>query len=95
MELLRFTEGGLTGLRKDFAKRNSLQSIQRMLVHLAHGANDEFERAYDCIYDEHYRLERFGEACVMELSGWMFADRPPINGRTIKALRFLGFKVDN
>lgn len=39
------------------------------------------------------KLAGFGEACVMELLGWMDAERPPINGRTIKALRFLGFDV--
>jgi hypothetical protein len=93
MELLRFTDGGLPGLRKDFARRNSLSNIQRMLDHLVNGSGDLLERAYDCIFDEQYRLERFGEACVMELSGWVNAGRVPINGRTIKALRFLGFKV--
>jgi len=94
MELLRFTDDGLTGLRKDFAKRNSLKSIQNMLVHLVDGADDPLERAYDCIFDEQYRIERFGEACVMELSGWVHPNRPPINGRTIKALRYLGFRVE-
>lgn len=93
MELLRFTDGGLPGLRKDFSRRNSLTSIKSTLVHLVHGSGDILERAYDCIFDEHYRLERFGEACVMELSGWIGRDRAPINGRTIKALRFLGFRV--
>jgi hypothetical protein len=93
MELLRFTDGGLPGLRKDFARWNSLQSIQNTLAYLFHGPGASLERAYDCIFDEHYRLGRFGEACVMELSGWMEKDRVPINGRTIKALRFLGFEI--
>lgn len=29
----------------------------------------------------------------MELLGWVAPGYPPINGRTIKALRFLGFDV--
>jgi len=29
----------------------------------------------------------------MELSGWLDPERPPINGRTIKALRYLGYDV--
>lgn len=91
MELLRFTNGGLPGLRTDFARWNSLSRIRDTLTYLVHGPGDPLERAYDCIFDERYRLGRFGEACVMELSGWTDSDRVPINGRTIKALRFLGF----
>jgi hypothetical protein len=60
---------------------------------LLHGPGTSLERAYDCIYDEKRRLGGFGEACAMELLGWLDQDRPPINGRTIKALRFLGFDV--
>ncbi len=93
MELLRFTDGGLPGLRKDFARWNSLRNIKSTLGYLVHGPGEFLERAYDCIFDEHYRLGRFGEACVMELSGWTDVNRVPINGRTIKALRFLGFDV--
>ena len=91
LELMRFTAGGTEGLRVDFKARNSLKSIHRMIEHLAHGGGDGLERAYDCIYDERYRLERFKEACVMELAGWLNPNQPPINGRTIKSLRFLGF----
>lgn len=92
-EQLRFTEGGLDGFRLDFHERNALTNIQDTLVYLLHGPNDVLERAYDCIHDERYKLARFSEACIMELTGWMDPSRPPINGRTIKALRFLGFDV--
>lgn len=90
---LRFVSGGLAGLRVDFAQRNSLGAIKETLTYLLHGSGTALERAYDCIYDEKRRLGGFGEACVMELLGWTNEDRPPINGRTIKALRFLGFDV--
>lgn len=90
---LRFVAGGLPGLRVDFAQRNSLRAIKETLSYLLHGSGTALERAYDCLYDERRRLGGFGEACVMELVGWMDNDRPPINGRTIKALRFLGFDV--
>lgn len=91
LELLRFTKGSIAGLKVDFAQRNSLDRIKATLSYLAHGAGDAIQRAYDCIYDETYRLERFAEACVMELLGWIDPARPPFNGRTIKGLRFLGF----
>jgi hypothetical protein len=90
---LRFVSGGLAGLRVDFAQRNTLAAIKETLTYLLHGAGTSLERAYDCIYDEKRRLGGFGEACAMELLGWLDQDRPPINGRTIKALRFLGFDV--
>jgi hypothetical protein len=90
---LRFVSGGLVGLRLDFSQRNTLASIKETLCYLLYGSGTALERAYDCIYDEKRRLGGFGEACVMELLGWMDPDRPPINGRTIKALRFLGFDV--
>lgn len=90
---LRFVAGGLPGLRVDFAQRNSVAVIRETLTYLLHGSGTALERAYDCIYNEKHRLGGFGEACVMELLGWMDRERPPINGRTIKALRFLGFDV--
>lgn len=90
---LRFVAGGLEGLRADFLARNSVRSIKDSLHYLLYGEATSLERAYDCIYDERRKLGGFGEACVMELLGWMDPDRPPINGRTIKALRFLGFDV--
>lgn len=94
LELLRFTEGGLEGLRKDFAKRNSLAAIKQTIEYLVRGPGDVVQRAYDCIFDERYRLGRFGESCVMELTGWATPDRPPFNSRTVKGLRFLGFDVE-
>lgn len=90
---LRFVSGGLAGLRVDFAERNTLPAIKETLIYLLHGPGTALERAYDCLFDEKRRLGGFGEACVMELLGWMDPHRPPINGRTIKALRFLGFDV--
>jgi len=93
LELLRFVSGGLEGLRRDFAARNTLTQIHGTLIHLLHGPGPSLERAYDCIFSEKYKLGRFGESCVMELSGWLDPERPPINGRTIKALRYLGYDV--
>jgi len=92
---LRFVAGGLAGLRVDFSQRNTLPHIKETVTYLIHGNGTALERAYDCIYDEKRRLAGFGEACVMELLGWMDPIRPPINGRTIKALRFLGFPARN
>lgn len=90
---LRFVAGGLPGLRAEFGAKNTLSAIKKTLTYLLHGPGTALERAYDCIYNESHRLAGFGEAGVMEFLGWMDTDRPPINGRTVKALRFLGFDV--
>ncbi|WP_197041904.1 phospholipase D family protein [Sandarakinorhabdus oryzae] len=92
-DMLRFVSGGLPGLKADFAQRNTLTDIKETLIYLLHGDGLMLERAYDCIFDEKWRLGRFGENCVMELVGWMTPDRPPVNGRTLKALRFLGHDI--
>ncbi len=94
LEQLRFTKGGLEGLRTDFAKRNKLSAIKSTLTYLLHGQGDQIQRAYDCLYDEKYRLERFGEASIMELVGWSSSERPPFNNRTIRGMRFLGYDVE-
>lgn len=90
---LRFVAGGLKGLRFAFLDQNGLSAIKASLTYLLHGKGTQLERAYDSLYDERLRLAGFGEACTMELVGWMDPERPPINGRTIKALRFVGFDV--
>lgn len=92
-DMLRFVSGGLAGLKADFAKRNTLPEIKATLAYLLHGNGLMLERAYDCIFDEKWKLGRFGENCVMELVGWMTPDRPPVNGRTLKALRFIGHDI--
>lgn len=94
-ELLRFTKGSIEGLRVQFGQLNALPKIQRSLIYLLHGRDpiDPLARAYDCLNDKSYRLRRFGESCTMELLGWMDRNRHPINGRTIRALRYLGFDV--
>lgn len=90
---LRFVKGGLKGLRVQFKADNELSRIKETVNYLIHGPGTSLDRAYDCINDESRYLAGFGEHCVMELLGWMDPTRPPINGRTIKALRFLGFDV--
>jgi len=93
-DMLRFVSGGLPGLKADFGRRNTLSEIQNTLIYLIHGDGLMLERAYDCIFDERWKLGRFGENCVMELVGWMTPNRPPVNGRTLKALRFIGHHIE-
>jgi hypothetical protein len=85
---------GLERLRIDFQKKNTLESVVRTIRYLLAGSGDSIERAYDCIYGS-YKLNGFGEACVMELLGWGDAKRPPFNNRSIRGIRLLGFDVEH
>jgi hypothetical protein len=99
LERLRFVSkdigeelSGLERLRIDFQKKNTLEAVVRTVRYLLAGPGDAIERAYDCVYGT-YKLNGFGEACVMELLGWGDLKRPPFNNRSIRGIRLLGFDV--
>lgn len=101
LERLRFASkdigkdlSGLERLRIDFQKKNSLEDVVKTVRHLFSSPGDSIERAYDCIYGR-FRLNGFGEACVMELLGWGDPKRPPLNNRSIRGIRLLGFDVEH
>ncbi|GBQ96571.1 phospholipase D family protein [Asaia lannensis] len=85
---------GIERLRLDFQRKNTREKVVRTIKYLLSGSGDAIERAYDCIYGS-YKLEGFGEACVMELLGWGDNKRPPFNNRSIRGIRFLGFDVEH
>ncbi len=101
LERLRFVSkeigenlSGLERLRIDFQKKNTLEAVVRTVRYLLAGSGDAIERAYDCVYGS-YKLNGFGEACVMELLGWGDIKRPPFNNRSIRGIRLLGFDVEH
>lgn len=101
LERLRFVSkdvgadlSGLERLRIDFQKKNTLEAVVRTVRYLLSAPGDAIERAYDCVYGT-YKLNGFGEACVMELLGWGDAERPPFNNRSIRGIRLLGFDVEH
>ena len=85
---------GLERLRIDFQQKNTREDVERTVEYLLSNSGDAIERAYDCIYGN-YKLQGFGEACVMELLGWGDANRPPFNNRSIRGIRLLGFDVEH
>lgn len=86
---------GIDRLRVAFKAENRVEKVRATVNYLLSGGGDPLERAYDCIYDDRYKLSGFGEACVMELLGWGSKDRPPFNNRTIRGMRFLGYDVEH
>jgi hypothetical protein len=93
LEQLRFTKGGEEPLKVEFLADNTADRIKSTLTYLLHGPGDQIQRAYDVIHLPEHKLRKFAESCVMELVGWIDSKRPPINSRTIKALRYLGFNA--
>jgi hypothetical protein len=95
-EMLRFTKGGLEALKVEFQELNNLDRVKDTFAYLTFGKPEFVQRVYDCIHSDKYRLSRFGENCIFELFGWVNDQGvPPLNGRTIKAFRYLGFDVFN
>lgn len=101
LERLRFVskdlgeeKSGLERLRMDFQAKNDLASVVRTVKYLFTGPGDAIERAYDCVFGD-FKLNGFGEACVMELLGWGDPVRPPFNNRSIRGIRLLGFDVEH
>lgn len=93
-EQLRFTKGGKPALAKAFQQDNDLKRVKQTFEHLAFDRDDFVRRIYDCIFTSEYKLAHFGRTSVFELYGWINDDDvPPVNGRTIKALRYFGFDV--
>lgn len=86
--------GGLERLRLDFQNKNARNAVTRTVGYLLSGPGSAIERAYDCVYGN-YKLNGFGEACVMELLGWGTGERPPFNNRSIRGIRMLGFDVEH
>lgn len=85
---------GLERLRLDFQANNTREAVVKTVRYLLSGPGDAIDRAYDCVYGS-YKLNGFGEACVMELLGWGDPTRPPFNNRSIRGIRLLGFDVEH
>lgn len=95
-EQSRYVEGGRPNLPGEFwaANQDDLDRVKRTLTFLLHGSGDFVERLYDVINDPDRKLGRFGLYCALELYGTVKTEEfPPMNGRTAKVLRFLGFDV--
>ncbi|WP_438288665.1 phospholipase D-like domain-containing protein [Edwardsiella tarda] len=93
---LRFHKGGLESLKSNFIKNNEEEKVKNTLSYLLFGNDELIVRMANCIYDNDYKLNHFGQANVQELIGWINKEKedyPVINGRTTKILRYFGFDV--
>lgn len=95
-EQLRFVKGGEAQLPVEFWAENKgdISRVKRTLKYLVHGGGDFVERLHDVLFGSQMKLRLFGRACALELFGTIKpGEYPPINGRIVKGLRYLGFDV--
>lgn len=91
---LRFYKGGLETLKTKFLRSNDINDIKKSLTHLLYGKGEIVSRMSDCLFDDRYKLNEFGQSNVQELIGWVSKENlPVINGRTTKVLRYFGFDI--
>jgi hypothetical protein len=87
----RFYKGGLETLKAEFIQSNDVNQVKKTLIHLLHGKGNIVNRMSDCIHEDEYWLNEFGQANMQELVGWINKEGlPVINGRTTKVLRYFG-----
>jgi hypothetical protein len=70
-EQLRFFNGGLPTVQKEFMADNSESRVKSSLSHLLFGSGDFVTRMGECIFDPNFSLHHFGRSCVQELYGWI------------------------
>ncbi len=95
-EQLRFVKGGLPKVLPEFwmENANDVERVRRSIGHLLHGSGDFAERLHDVLYDPAMKLRMFGQFTALELFGTVHPEEfPPVNGRMVKAMRFLGYAV--
>lgn len=95
-EQLRFVDGGLKNLPVEFWRANggNVEKVRQSLGFLLFGHGDFANRLYEFISFPNVKLAYFGKFCALELFGTIHPLKcPPMNGRTAKAMHFLGYSV--
>jgi len=95
-EQIRFIKGGYSAIIDFFWKENNEDDkrVKASLGHLLFGQEEFIRRLYDILNFQEWKIRYFGESCALELSGTVRPDIcPPMNGRSAKGLRFIGFDV--
>jgi hypothetical protein len=95
-EQIRFIKGGYAAIIEFFWKENQddVEHVKASLAHLLFGKDDFPRRLYDVLYFPKWKIRYFGESCALELSGTAQPHLcPPMNGRSAKGLRYIGFAV--
>jgi len=95
-EQLRFVDGGLKNLPTAFwtSNKDDLERVRRSFLYLLYGPDDFVVRLYELFSDPKLKIGYFGKFCGLELLGTIRPNIcPPMNGRTAKGMKFLGYAV--
>ncbi len=95
-EQIRFIRGGYSAIIDFFWQQNEqdLTRVKRSLRHLLFDTGDFIQRLYEVLYFPEWKIRYFGESCALELTGTVQPETcPPMNGRSAKGLRYIGFDV--
>jgi len=89
---LRFYEGGLKALKKEFLEKNDDEKVRMSLSYLFFGKGDYVKRIFDIIKLPEYTLKVLGESSIKELFGYINNENiPTCNQRLIHSMQWLGF----
>jgi HKD family nuclease len=89
---LRFYEGGLEFMVKEFLTKNDHDKIRNTLIYILFGKGDYVTRIFNSLYDPKYKLQAFGENSIKELFGNINNENiPTCNGRMQRSMQWLGF----
>jgi len=89
---LRFHNGGMNTLTKDFLDRNDEERLKNTLVYLLEGKEDYIKRIYDITHISPYKLDILGDNSIKELYGYINNEEiPTCNQRMLHSMQWLGF----
>lgn len=90
----RFFNGGEETQKEQIMNKNNIERMRYSLSYLLYGDEEFITRMGKCIFDDKYTLHGIGRSGIQELLGWVNKEDIPIcNGRTVKALRYIGFDI--
>jgi len=89
---LRFHNGGMDTLTKDFLDRNDEEKLKNTLIYLLEGKENYIRRIYDITHPSPYKLDILGDSSIKELYGYINSEEiPTCNQRMLHSMQWLGF----
>jgi len=89
---LRFHNGGMDTLTKDFLDRNDEEKLKNTLIYLLEGKENYIKRIYDITHPSPYKLDILGDSSIKELYGYINKEEiPTCNQRMLHSMQWLGF----
>jgi len=86
--------------KENFFRKNNLKTVKDNLYYLLYGdgmEKNQYQRMYDLINNDKYKIKFLGESSIQELVGWFkFDDGLPIrNERSKRTMNFYGSVAEN